>query len=213
MKTLAQRIKEKREEKGMSQDALAEEAGVSQPLIHKLESGKALETRKLTQIASALNVSPQWLATGDDEGAGPIRTGNTSPGPQTKGLIPLISWVAAGAWTAIEDPYEIGDAEKWMPCPVAHGNHTFALRVRGSSMEDEYRDGDIIYIDPSRRPENGSHIVVRLDDSEEATFKRLVMEGGDTYLEALNKSWPERVIKVNGNATIIGVVVFSGRER
>ncbi|MEJ1422244.1 MAG: XRE family transcriptional regulator [Candidatus Sedimenticola sp. (ex Thyasira tokunagai)] len=138
---------------------------------------------------------------------------NTLPGPETKGLIPLISWVNAGNWAAVEDPYEVGDAEDWKPCPVSHGHHTFALRVRGSSMEPEYRHGDIIYVDPDRRHENGSHVIARLDDEQEATFKKLVIEGSAMYLEALNPSWPDKVIKINGNANIVGVVIFSGRER
>ncbi|MCY1423124.1 HTH-type transcriptional regulator PrtR [compost metagenome] len=50
-----------------SQERLAELAGVSQNTIHKLTSGKAQSTRKLIPIASALEVSPTWLATGDGE--------------------------------------------------------------------------------------------------------------------------------------------------
>lgn len=135
------------------------------------------------------------------------------PGPEVSGFVPLISWVAAGAWATVSDPYEVGDAEQWVPCPVSHGNHTFVLRVRGESMEPEYRDGDWIFVDPDRAAENGSHVVVRLEDEQEATFKKLVVEGEQTYLMALNPAWPDRIIRIDGNATIVGTVIFAGRPR
>lgn len=49
-----------------------------------------------------------------------------------------------------------------------------------------------------------------LEDSQEATFKQLIIEEGHQYLKALNPDWPNRIIEVNSNATICGVVVFKG---
>ena len=54
------------------------------------------------------------------------------------------------------------------------------------------------------------YVVVRLEDSQETTFKQLVIEEGHQYLKALNPDWPNRIIEVNSNATICGVVVFKG---
>lgn len=172
-------------------------------------------------IAKIFGTTAEWLIEGKGartttlrERAAPYMTSNTEPGPAIQGFVPLISWVAAGAWTTVEDPYSIGDAEQWVPCPVSHGNHTLVLRVRGESMEPEYRDGDWIFVDPDRHPENGDHVVVRLDEEEEATFKKLVIEGGETYLVALNPAWPNRIIKIDGRpATIVGTVIFSGKPR
>ncbi len=42
---------------------------MSQPSIWKLASGRSVSTRKLVEIASALDVRPEWLSTGD----GPMR--------------------------------------------------------------------------------------------------------------------------------------------
>ena len=165
-----------------------------------------------TRIEQAFSLEEGWFDL--PIGKSPQGTqANVEPGPDIRGFVPLISWVTAGAWSAVTDPYEIGDAEQWVPCPIPHGHHTFVLRVRGESMEPEYRDGDWIFVDPDRDPVNGSHIVVRMEDAQEATFKKLVVEGGDRYLMALNPAWPERVIRINGNATIVGVVIFSGKPR
>ena len=54
------------------------------------------------------------------------------------------------------------------------------------------------------------YVVVRLEDSQETTFKQLGIEEGHQYLKALNPDWPNRIIEVNSNATICGVVVFKG---
>ena len=47
---------------------------------------------------------------------------------------PLISWVQAGSFHDVADPFQPGDADEWLPCPVAHGPQTYAVRVRGESM-------------------------------------------------------------------------------
>jgi transcriptional regulator with XRE-family HTH domain len=72
MTTLANRIKGEMNRLGITQEVLAEKAGVSQSLIHKLISGKALQSRKLPQIAAALGVNTDWLASGKgDKSASP----------------------------------------------------------------------------------------------------------------------------------------------
>lgn len=137
---------------------------------------------------------------------------NVEPGPDIKGLVPLISWVQAGDWCEVEDHYAVGDAEDWLPCPTAHGPRTYVLRVRGESMFNpharrSFRDGDLIYVDPDKLAENGSAVIAKMDDSQEATFKQLVIEGEDRFLKPLNPAWPEPIIKISGNASICGVVI------
>jgi transcriptional regulator with XRE-family HTH domain len=59
------RLAEARRRAGLSQNALAKAAGLSQPTILRLEEGAsfpALDT--LERIARALDVSPCWLAFG-----------------------------------------------------------------------------------------------------------------------------------------------------
>ncbi|SFB80303.1 SOS-response transcriptional repressor LexA (RecA-mediated autopeptidase) [Marinospirillum celere] len=138
---------------------------------------------------------------------------NVTPGPDIKGYCPVISWVQAGEWSEIVDIYSPGVAEEWLPCPGPHSPNTFVLRVAGESMYDpsgqrSFKEGDLIFVDPERHANNGSLVVVRLEDHTEATFKQLVIEGGQKYLKALNPSWPNRIIPINGNATICGVVSY-----
>jgi SOS-response transcriptional repressor LexA len=39
-----------------------------------------------------------------------------------------------------------------------------------------------------------------------------MIEGENKYLQAENKSWPERITKINDSATICGVVIFKGQS-
>lgn len=161
------------------------------------------------KIERGLGLAPGWMDQPHEDGEAPEV--NVSPAPRVRGQVPLISWVRAGEWTRVEDPYAVGDAEQWVSCPVSHGPRTFVLRVRGSSMEPDFPDGQWIFVDPDCMPRNGSLVVVRLDGSMEATFKRLVIEGYQQYLEALNPHWPQRIVPINQDAQILGVVIFAGR--
>ncbi|CAB3705951.1 putative HTH-type transcriptional regulator [Achromobacter ruhlandii] len=225
MSTLGDRIKEARLSLGMSQAQLARKIGVSQGAIGHLERGRTQASSLLLRLASALGVSPVWLESGDvpfstsdDEAlasrlrhvsAQPFGSGtNVAPGPDLYTPIPLISWVQAGDWCTVVDNFAPGDAEEWLPCPRAHSPSAFALRVRGVSMEPKYQDGDIIFVDPEVQANHGRNVVVRLDNDEAATFKQLVEEGNKRYLRPLNPDWPgPKLIPINGNATICGVVI------
>ncbi len=147
-----------------------------------------------------------WLDVSHESNVGAVDSSRNSVD------VPLISWVRAGQWSDVSDPYAAGDAEDWKACPVRHGDRSYALKVKGFSMSNpggkpSFEEGDIIFVDPDREPAHRSLVIVRLDDQNEATFKRLIVDGDSKFLEALNPSWPDRIIKVNGNATFCGVVI------
>lgn len=64
MNTLGERLKLARENKNLSQQEVAERAGMSQPTYYKIESGKTKRTTYLNDLARVLSVSADWLATG-----------------------------------------------------------------------------------------------------------------------------------------------------
>lgn len=168
-------------------------------------------------------ISPTWVTTGEGEmlprisaSAVKISTGRDDRAEfmAAAGFVPLVSWVTAGAWADVSDPYQPGVAEDdtWLPCPAKHGSRTYCLRVRGESMfnpggSPSYANGDIIFVDPDREARPGDRVVVRMDDQQEATFKQLVIEDGRMLLRALNPDWTPRYIEISGHATITGVVI------
>lgn len=222
--TLNERLKHAMTEANVSSADLARACGVSTASVSDWLSGesKSIKAANLLKAAKFLNVSPDWLATGQ----GPMRLNQhqvNEPAavyaasnvvaittPQSK--VPLIDWVIAGTWCDVADPYPEGMAEEWLDCPMRHSARTYALKVRGSSMlnpggDRSFKDGDLIFVDPDRQAEHSSLVICRLDDTKEATFKRLLIEGDIKMLEALNPSWPDRIMRINGNATICGVVI------
>lgn len=61
MSTLSERLKQEMAKAGYTQAMLAEKTGMAQASIHKLTSGKALESRKISLIANALGVNTAGL--------------------------------------------------------------------------------------------------------------------------------------------------------
>lgn len=145
--------------------------------------------------------------------AGPARLTvitNTSPGPDLRGKVPLISWVQAGTWCQAVDLLQPGEAERWMDCPVSHSAGTFALRVRGDSMTAPhgntrtYPEGCFIFVDPERRePVNGERVVACLSGTDEVTFKIYKNEDGRQWLQPLNPSHEP----IRGEFHILGAVI------
>ena len=213
MQTPGARIRHIREELELSQEAFGRHMGVSKAAVSQWENGdiKNLRPGNLFAIQNFTGYSAEWIATG---AGGPRLKGrkaghDTSPGPLVSSL-PLISWVQAGRWDDVVDVYRPGEGEKSVYTTRKVGNRAYALRVVGDSMENPngrptYPQGSIIIVEPDREALHGSAVIVRLEDSNQATFKQLVIEGGARYLKPLNPRYP--IMKLDRKATLCGVVV------
>lgn len=157
-------------------------------------------TTEVFRLAEALRVDARWLATGQ-KGS---EEENVADGPPITAYVPLISWVAAGTWRDVADPYPAGVGEAMVPVTCRAGPNAFALRVQGDSMEPVFPNGSVIIVDPAAEPRQGSYVVVRLDEAEQATFKQLVIDGGARYLKPLNPRYP--LMEIRESATVCGVV-------
>ena len=133
---------------------------------------------------------------------------NALPGPEIVQYLPLISWVRAGEWTEIEDTHEQGTYEKLIPVTKRYSNRAYALKLTGDSMQaldgDSFPTGSIICVEPQRPANNGSYVVIRLESSNEATFKQLVIDGDRRFLKPLNPRYP--IMEITEPTTICGVV-------
>ncbi|MEJ2912759.1 LexA family protein [Pseudoalteromonas sp. C12FD-1] len=202
---IGKRIKKRRKELNLTQVQLAEKAGIIQQSLQKIENGTTKNPRNIQALANALDCAPEFLLFGIGEN----ENSNVAPGPTLKASVPLISWVQAGAWSEINEIREF-EADRYL-CPVKCSDKTFALKVQGVSMEPKFYDGDLIFVDPEAECIHGSYVVARLDDNNEATFKQLIIESGQKFLKAANPNWPEQLIPINGNCTLVGKVIFTGK--
>lgn len=124
--------------------------------------------------------------------------------------MPIISWVQAGAWA--QDERSDGSAIGYVPMVDEAGKNGFALIVEGESMSPDFAPHDRIYVNPDIQPDqlrNGDLVVMQCRDG--ATFKRMTIESGKKYLQAMNPDWPNRLIEMPSDCQLIGVVVGSYR--
>ena len=59
-------MKEAREKRGWTQKELAEEVGVAQPVVSRLETGAKLTEKQGRKLAEILEVGFDWLMEGDE---------------------------------------------------------------------------------------------------------------------------------------------------
>lgn len=214
MNELSQRIRYALQRAKLSQTAAAEQIGVTPQSVNKwLKSGQ-IDKVNLAKLADITGFTLKWFLQGPEEvnyqfdaESGLASFPGVRPSSRPMAMIPLISYVQAGAFCEAVDSLAPNDAEDWLPCPYPCGHNTFALTVRGSSMEDEFFDGEIIFVDPDRQYRPGDFVIAKKPDQNEVTFKRLQKDGDSWYLKAMNKSWPEQVISITGAWNICGVVI------
>jgi SOS-response transcriptional repressor LexA len=133
---------------------------------------------------------------------------NVEEVPREKSRLPLISWVSAGLKDEANDPYAPGNAEAWIEFDSEASGSAFCLRVRGNSMVRPdgtgFPDGCVIAVEPKRRPRSGDFVVVRFNDSDEATFKQYWQDGPLKMLRPLNTDYP--VLALGPDARLVGTV-------
>jgi SOS-response transcriptional repressor LexA len=212
MSTLAERIKSARIHAKLTQKALALKAGVEQPVISQLETGKNLQSAHLSKIAHACGVSAIWLS----ENIGPMTITAASDSnvgearqPVESYRYPVISWVAAGAWAEAVEPYPAGFSDRYEFSEYDSKGAAFWLEVKGDSMTSpvgqSITEGTLILVDTEAEAAPGKLVIAKLPDSNEATFKKLVNDGGKLFLKPLNPAW--RIEPFTEDCRIVGVVV------
>jgi SOS-response transcriptional repressor LexA len=203
MKTVAEYIKDKREEKGLSARELAKTAGITGEHIRYIESGqrKTPSFDVVMKILQALRADLQdflretgYLAQNVESAVLPA----TRP-------VPLVSWVLAGKWAAVCDAFQPGDADEWIETEIK-GANVFALKIKGDSMEPEFQDGDIIIVNPHVRAGHNDYVVVR-NEEEAATFKQLKIFGKERILHPLNPKYEDIRLSESVQYRIVGKVV------
>ncbi|MGV2703465.1 UNVERIFIED_CONTAM: hypothetical protein MT382_08645 [Aeromonas salmonicida] len=208
----AKRLNEALEEKGFAERGRAGKLksilrdAPSRVAISKWLSGDSLpEVKRLGEISQIIGKSVQWMLTGEDS--------NLEEFSDQIGMLPVISWVQAGAFCSSGDIPLPEEVDEWIPSPVRVGDRAYAVRVKGDSMVSRdggrsYPEGTVLIVDPDVDPEAGKRVVARIGD--ETTFKELVRDAGEWFLKPLNPQY--KMIPVTEEVVICGVVRCAVQE-
>ena len=129
------------------------------------------------------------------------------PSTETKTELPLVeATISAGFPSPADDYLEMRlDLNKEL---ITNESATFYARVKGDSMTlAGISDGDLLIIDKSKTPVNGSIVVCLIDG--EFTVKRLEKQRDTFFLMPENPEFAPIKIKPENSVTIWGVVTYT----
>lgn len=194
---LKDRILEARKKANLTQEELASRTNVTKGAVSSWERGTSPRQDKLEAIAKATNVSYEWLLLGKEpEGeGGVVSTPNGVVLPNidfpTNKTIPVYGQAVAG----VNGEFVFNGIKLFeVLCPpqLSRVNNAYGVQVSGDSMYPRYEDGEIVYVDPSRRVKKGDYVVAQImmdDDSNlpQAFVKKFVRHNADELvLEQFN---------------------------
>ncbi len=198
---------------GKKKGEIAALCGVANSAVTQWITGesKSLRPENLYALADATGFEAEWLGVGRGPERKSRNPGNVDEADvqKQKFRYPVISWVAAGAWSEAVEPYPAGFSDTYEFSEYDSKGPAFWLKVKGDSMTapagQSITEGTLILVDTEAEVMPGKLVVAKLPDSNEATFKKLVSDGGRLFLKPLNPSYP--IEAVDENCRIVGVVV------
>lgn len=194
-------------DKGITYDHMAEHFSVSKGAVGHWMTGK--REPAFSEIAGILAYVGINNPTINQDGTISINEDSIS---RTEPIYeyPLLSKVQAGSFTENSNSYTEKDAIAWIPTAKKASDRAFWLEVEGHSMtaaqggKPSFPEGMLILIDPKEPVSVGDFCIARLNGNE-FTFKKLIRESGQTFLEPLNPKFD--LIPINENCEIIGKVI------
>ena len=207
-----ERIKAARRHAGLTQAQLAKLVGIDQASISDLERGRSQRSSYNASIAKACGVSAIWI----ESGSGQMVSDRPEDAnvkdvvqPQMLYRYPVISWVSAGSWEEAVQPYPDGFSDRYEVSDYDSKGPAFWLEVKGDSMTApagvSVPEGMMILVDTEADVKPGKLVIAKLPASNEATFKKLVEDGGLRYLKPLNPAY--KMVECDEDCRIIGVAV------
>lgn len=190
MSTLAKRLQETMKRAGLTQGALADKASlygekVSQQVVQHLTSGRNTSSKSLVPIAKALDVSVEWLTTGEGgsfavKGAAANLRASKSARDNARDAerVPVLGMAECGpdGWSLWN-----GDIIDTIPRPMnlAGAPKAYAVYIVGDSMEPRYYSGELAHIHPGKPVTIGAFVLVQIrpdhdGDTPKAVVKRLI---------------------------------------
>ena len=196
MSTIGSRIRNRREELGLSQDELGRRLGYkSRSSINKIE----LDQRNLTQskikaIADALETTPAYIM-GWDEPDQKLDEENLkffdNLFPIETKKFPLLGNIACGKPIFADEQFEAYIEAG------ANIKADFCLRAKGDSMTGaRIQDGDIVFIKKQEMVDDGEIAAILIED--EATLKRVYYDQENNILQLFAENPKFKTMRFSG---------------
>lgn len=192
MGMIGENLRKLRKLKKLSQERVAELAGVSQQLVSQLETGKTEKTTELPALAQALGVGVQELDPSYSPDAGGIPTL----------IVPHLAWVNAGAMMREDVSDEAIGALR--VADLAASGDWIALNVIGDSMDRISPPESVIFVDRKDKYLVPNACYVIADDEGNATYKRY--RSGPMRFEPVSTNPAHEPIFPDNDPIIVGRV-------
>jgi SOS-response transcriptional repressor LexA len=198
---------------GITQAVLAEKMEKSQSAIaHWLGGNRKPSIEEIAEILRIVGIDNVVLNSDglvEYQDSSVANTAEVGKQLTYRRTFPVISFVQAGEWTEAVEPIQASISDEWYETTERTSDQCFWLKVVGDSMISphgpSFPEGTLVLVDTQKEHQNGSFVVAKLTDVNEATFKKLVVDAGTKFLKPLNPTYP--TISINGNCKVIGVVV------
>lgn len=195
---------------GITQAQLSEELGITQGALSHWLNGR--RSASLAEIGSIFRILGIVGATLNLDGSFTIGSGQLSEPPKPHFEYPVFSHVQAGMFSPEFRTFTERDAENWVSTTKKASENAFWLEVDGHSMtaptgsRPSFPEGMLILVDPEEPVDPGDFCIARLG-GDEFTFKKLIKDGGQAFLQPLNPQFP--MIPCNEHCRLVGKVVAS----
>lgn len=194
------------------QSAVARLLNASPQTLKNWEARGVSKTGAIT-AQELIGCNANWLLEGEGDRTALSREESNVENAALRVRVPLLSWIRAGTFRDVDDRYLPGESDEWAEVyDTKPGNYAFALRVTGDSMTSpmpgykSFPPGTIIIVDPARSADAGDFVIAKDIETQKATFKRLVYDGGRWFLKPLNPSYPTVEID-DPSIRVIGKVI------
>lgn len=210
-KLMGERIRKQREALSLTQDDLAEKLNRQRGNISNYETGRVLPPSDIiSAMATIMGITTDYLL-----GRSNVSEPNYAKAFIPLGLsptkdIPIVGIIRADTpllCTETIEGYFTTDSRFLNP-----REDYFYLRVVGDSMDKEFVEGSLILVQKQAYIENGEIAVVLLNDSDEATVKKVYKNGPSLMLVPQSnnsKHEPRTIDTTKERISILGKVVLA----
>ena len=202
---LAQRVKQLRLAKGLTQKAFADSLGIVQGYLSGIERGRKIPSHTLlVAICHVHGVSEEWIFSGSGEMFGE----KSQQQEFSAGTVPVKTPVLKGIPKGFPDTIEEKEIADYIVLPEIPAG-CFAILAEGDFMAPTIRDGDLVIFKPGGEKTNRS-IVLLSNRWGEVILRRTRIAGREIFFSPENTTYAP--FHPDENTKIFGTVVDVWRK-